>query len=174
MLGLHIVCALPVVALALWFGAIDRLPFGERRCASCGVEGYVVAAHIAAAVWLAAVVAGVAAVRRRVTEGIARPGRVTVGALAAVASFVVAGLIWRGLFTVPALIAMLASVVLLPVAGIWWLLDAVRWWRRPPASDADLRRRVSATLAAAWVGLTVLLPAVFAWVWADRVSWIVF
>jgi hypothetical protein len=174
MLGLHIACGLPLVALAVWFGAIDRLPFGERRCASCGVEGYVIAAHIAAAAWLAAVVAGVAAVRRRLTDGIAAPGRVTVGALAAVSIFVLASLIWRGLFTVPALVTMVASVVLLPVAGIWWVLDAVRWWLRSPVSEAGLRRRVSGTLAAAWVSLTVLLPAVFAWVWADRVSWIVF
>jgi glucan phosphoethanolaminetransferase (alkaline phosphatase superfamily) len=98
----------------------------------------------------------------------------TVGALAAVAIFVLASLIWRGLFAVPAPVAMLVSVVLLPVAGIWWVLDAARWWLRSPESEAGLRRSVSGTLAAAWVSLTVLLPAVFAWVWADRVSWIVF
>ena len=88
--------------------------------------------------------------------------------------FVLASLIWRGLFSLPAFAAMVASVLLLPVAGIWWVLDAVRWWRRPPVSETALRQRVSATLAAAWVSLTVLVPAVFAWVWADRVSWIVF
>src|ERR687895_442942 len=77
-------CAVPLVALAVWFGLIDRLPFGEGRCSSCGVEGYVIGAHVAAAAWLGAVIACAAAARRQFREGIRVPSRATVVALAAV------------------------------------------------------------------------------------------
>jgi hypothetical protein len=38
MLTLHAAGALPLVALAVWFGWIDSPGMGEGRCASCGVE----------------------------------------------------------------------------------------------------------------------------------------
>lgn len=174
LLAMHLGCGFPVVALAVWFGLIDRLPFGEDRCSSCGLEGYVIAAHAVAAVWLGAMVACIAAARRQVREGIRAPGRVTIGALAAVALFVVASLIWHTLFSVPAFAAMIASVVLFPTAAIWWVVGAIAWWRRPPQTDAALRRRLQGALAAAWVSLVLLLPAVLAWVWVDRVAWLVF
>jgi hypothetical protein len=172
LLALHVAYAAPLVAPAAWFGLVDRLPFGEGRCASCGVEGYVIAAHVAAAAWLGAVVAVAAAARRAAREGVAALGRVTVRALAAVAAFVVAALLWHPLAAPPAFAAMLASIVTFPFAVVWWPLAALLLVRRPPttATAAELDR----ALAAAWVSLTVLLPALFAWVWADRVEWLVF
>src|SRR5215203_2143597 len=73
LLALHMAMGVPLIALGVWFGAIDQLPVGEDRCASCGVEGYVIAAHVVAAVWLGAVVAATAAARRRVREGVPLP-----------------------------------------------------------------------------------------------------
>src|SRR5215213_5915038 len=102
LLALHLAMGVPLIALGVWFGAIDQLPVGEDRCASCGVEGYVIAAHVVAAVWLGAVVAATAAARRRVREGVAAPGRVTLRALAAVAAFVGASLVWHPLSSLPA------------------------------------------------------------------------
>jgi hypothetical protein len=174
LLVLHLAWGVPLVALAVWFGLIDRLPFGEGRCSSCGVEGYVIVAHVVAAGWLAVLVACAAAARRQVREGVGAPGRLTLAALVAVAAFVAMSLVWHGLFSPPAFAAMLASVVLFPSAAILWLLGALAWWRRPPQTDRELRRRLDAQLTAAWVSLTLLLPAVFAWVWADRVEWLVF
>jgi hypothetical protein len=174
LLALHLACGLPIVALAAWLSLIDRLPLGEGRCSSCGVEGHVIAAHVVAAGWLGAVVAYTAAARRQVREGIGAPGRVTTGALACVGVFALASLIWHTLFSVPAFVAMIASVVLLPAAGIWWLIGAVAWLRRPPQTAGELGRRLGGELVAAWVSLTLLLPAVFGWVWADRVDWLVF
>jgi hypothetical protein len=172
--ALHLACAAPPIALVLWFGAIDRLPFGEGRCSSCGVEGYVIAAHVVAAARLGVVVACTAAARREVREGIGTPGRATIGALAGVALFVTASLAWHPLSTPPVLAAMLASVVLFPVAAICWVVGALVWWRRPPRTEAELRRRLAGTLAAAWISLTLVVPAIFGWVWADRVDWLVF
>jgi hypothetical protein len=174
LIALHLACGLPIVALALWFSLIDRLPFGEGRCSSCGVEGYVIAAHVVAAAWLGAVVAYATAARRQAREGTRAPGRVTTGALAFVALFVLASLFWHRLFSVPAFVATIASIVLLPAAGIWWLIGAVAWSRRPPRTDGELDRRLGGELVAAWVSLTLLLPAVFGWVWLDRVDWLVF
>jgi hypothetical protein len=161
MLALHLATAAPLVALAVWFGAVDRLPLGGDRCSSCGVEGYVIAAHVAAAVWLGAVVAATAAARRR-----AAPGRVTIRALAAVAAFVVAALIWHPLATLPAFAAMVASLITFPFAIVWWTIRLLAWRRT--------MQHTGAALAAAWASLTLLLPALFAWVWVDRVAWLVF
>jgi hypothetical protein len=166
-------CTLPLVALAVWFGLIDSPPIGEGRCESCGVEAYVIAAHVAVGVWLGAVVACASAVQRRSREGIAAPGGVTARALAAAALFVIASLAWHGLFTVPAVVAIFASLAVLPAVAIWWVLAAIGW-RRPAGDGAGPRRRPDLTLAMAWVSLALLLPAVYAWVWMDRVEWIVF
>lgn len=174
LLMLHLACGAAPIALVLWFGAIDRLPFGEGRCSSCGVEGYVIVAHVVAAAWLGAVVACTAAARREVREGIGAPGRATIGVLAGVALFVAASVAWHPLSTVPVVTAMLASVVVFPAATTWWVIRALVYWRRPPRSEAELRRRLAGTLAAAWISLTLVLPAVFGWVWVDRVDWLVF
>ena len=68
----------------------------------------------------------------------------------------------------------MASLLLFPVAAILWIVEAVRLWRRPPQTAADAAGHLTLVLAEAWVSLVVLLPAVFAWVWLDRVDWIVF
>ena len=94
LLLLHAACAAPLLALAVWFGLVDSPAFDEGRCSSCGVEGYVIAAHVAAAVWLAAVVAFAAAARRDERDGIRAPGPVTLRALAAVGAFMAAW--WPG------------------------------------------------------------------------------
>jgi hypothetical protein len=161
-------CALPLVALAVWFGVIDPSPLGEGRCASCGLEGWAIAAHLAAAVWLGGVVALASALRRG-----AGPGPVTISALSAAAVFVLASLAFRPLFTPLATVALVASFVLVPAVAIWWLVVTFAW-RRPPASGRELERRWDMTLASAWISLALLLPAVYAWVWADRVEWLVF
>src|SRR5437764_6129549 len=109
LLALQLGCAVPLVGLAVWFGVVDRLPSGEGRCSSCGVEGYVIAAHVAAAGWLAAMVMCAAAARREAREGVRAPGRVTLIALAAVALFVAACLAWHPLFTPVAVATWLAS-----------------------------------------------------------------
>lgn len=84
-----------------------------------------------------------------------------------------AGLIWHSLFFFPVLGAMFASVALFPAAAIWWIVSAVAW-RRPPSTDVQSNRRLTGMLSAAWVSLTLLLPAVLGWVWVDRVEWLVF
>lgn len=173
-LALHLACALPIAGLAAWFGLIDRLPFGEGRCSSCGVEGYVIAAHLVAAAWLAALVAGAAAARRRLTDGVAAPGRVTGAGLAGVAVFVGASLLWHPVFTPAAFAAMLVSLLPLPAGAIWWLMAGIGLWRHPPRTSLALRRSMDCALAASWITLAVLLPAVFGWVWVDRVEWLVF
>ena len=171
---LHVACAAPLVVLAIWFGLIDSPALDEGRCSSCGVEGYVVAAHLVAAVWLGAVVAYAAAARRGIREGIRAPGPVTVRALAAVAVFTAVSLAWPALFKIPAVVALVASLLLIPVAGIAWIVEAARLWRRPPQVAADTDGHLTILLAQAWVCLVVLLPAIYAWVWLDRVDWLVF
>jgi hypothetical protein len=174
LLALHAAWALPPVALGLWFGAVDTLPLGEGRCASCGVEGYVVAAHVVAAVWLGGVIAYAAAARRRLREGVAAPGPVTLAGLVAVAIAVAACLAWHQLLDIPAVVAMLASLLVFPAMGIAWVALPLAWRRRPARDDAELARRVERELALAWVTLVVVLPGVFGWVWAARVDWLVF
>jgi hypothetical protein len=170
MLALHVAAAAPLVALAVWFGAIDRLPFGEGRCGSCGVEAYVIAAHALAAVWLGAVVAATAAARRRAgAEDAAGPGRHTLAGLVAAAGFAAASLVWHPLFSLPALAAMVVSCLLAPAGAVWWVLRTVIWLRRPPGPG-----ELTGSLTAAWLALAVLLPALFGWIWADRVEWLVF
>jgi hypothetical protein len=173
-LVLHVAWALPLAALGLWFGLIDTVPLGEGRCSSCGVEGYVIAMHVIAAAWLGGVVAYAAAARRRLREGVATPGRITLAGLALVAVAVTACLAWHELLDIPAVAAMFASLVLFPVLGVGWVVLLIRWIRRPPRGDDELAQRLGGQLALAWVGLVVLLPAVFGWVWTDRVDWIVF
>jgi hypothetical protein len=170
LLLLHLACAAPLVALAVWFGAVDSPALAEGRCSSCGVEGYVVAAHVVAAFWLAAVVARVAAARR----GESAPGPVTIRGLAAVGAFIAVCLLWPALFEAPATVALIASLLLIPVAVVAWLGEAAWLWRKPPASAPDTQRHATFALAQAWVSLVLLLPAAFAWVWLDRVDWIVF
>jgi len=174
LIAVHLAWALPLVALALWFGVVDTPAIGEGRCASCGVEGYVIAAHLVAALWLAGVVAWTAAARRRLTEGIAAPGHVTLAGLGVVAVVVLASLAWHPLLNVPAFAAMIASIALFPALAVLWVVQLVLWTRRPPASEDELAKRLRGELAMAWVGLVVLLPAMFGWVWADRVDWLVF
>jgi hypothetical protein len=170
LLLLHLAAAAPLVALAAWFGLVDSPAFDEGRCSSCGVEGYVIAAHVAAAVWLAAVVACVAALRRDARA----PGPITIRVLAAAGAFMVACLVWPDLFKAPATVALLTSLLLIPLAALFWTVEAVRLWRHPPQAAAGTDRHLTFALAQAWVSLLVLLPAVFAWVWVDRVDWIVF
>jgi hypothetical protein len=166
-------CAAPLVALALWFGVVDRVPFGDGRCASCGVEGYVIALHAVAAVCLSAVVGTASALRRLAREGVGAPGPVTAWGLGAGALFAVASMVWHVVFTPLALAALAVSLVLLPAAAIWWLAATVLW-RRAPETRPELLRRLDLTLATAWVSLAILLPAIFTWVWLDRVEWLVF
>jgi hypothetical protein len=170
MLGLHVAAGVPLVALAVWFGAIDRLPFGAGRCGSCGVEGYVVAAHAVAALWLGAVVAATATARRRARgDAAAGPDRRTLAGLAAAAGFGAAALAWHPLFSLPALAAMVVSLLLAPAGGLWWVLRTAAWLRRAPDPG-----ELTGSLTAAWLALAVLLPALFGWIWTDRVEWIVF
>jgi hypothetical protein len=159
-----------LVALAVWFGLVDSPALDEGRCSSCGVEGYVIAAHLAAAVWLAAVVAYAAAARRNERA----PGPVTIRALVAVAAFTAVSLVWPALFKIPATVALEASLLLIPVACVVWIVEAARLWRRPPQVAADTEHHLTIVLAESWVCLVVLLPAIFAWVWLDRVDWLVF
>jgi len=174
LIALHVAAAAPLVALTVWFGLVDSPALGEGRCSSCGVESYVIAAHVAAAVWLGAVVAYAAAARRRAREGQTGPGAFTLRALAAVGAYTAACLLWHPLFTPVAAVTLVASFVLFPAAIIWWPLEAVRLWRRPPQTPAATERRLTFALVQAWVGLVALLPAVYSWVWVDRVDWFVF
>jgi hypothetical protein len=174
LLALHAAWALPLAALGFWFGVVDTVPIGGGRCSSCGVEGYVIALHVAAAVWLGGVVAWAAAARRRLGEGVAAPGPVTLAGLAAVALAVGASLAWHRLLDIPAVAAMVVSLVLFPAAAIAWVALPFAWRRRPPRDHAQLERALGWELGLAWVSLVVLLPAVFGWVWADRVDWFVF
>jgi hypothetical protein len=173
LIALHLATGAPLVALALWFGAVDRVAPGEGRCSSCGVEGYVIAAYVVAAAWLATVVACVSAAQRRLREGVAAPGPVTVRAIVVVALLVGVAVVWHPLLGLPAAAALVVSIVLAPAAAIWWVLAAIVLWRRPPAAQA-LDARLTVALRVAWLSLVVLLPAIFAWVWLDRVEWLVF
>ena len=172
-IALLVACALPLAALAVWFGLVDSPGIGEGRCDSCGVEGYVIAAHVAAAGWLALVVAAASTVRR-VATGLAGPGTATLCTLGLVFVFIAVALFWHQIFRVPGTIAVLASLVLYPVAVVWWVYAVLRWWRRPPTQPDALRGGVTNTLLLSWVCLLVLLPATFGWVWLDRVDWVVF
>jgi len=60
--------------------------------------------------------------------------------------------------------------------GLRWLRPEppVRWWRRPPTGPDEVRRSLTSALWLSWTSLLVLLPATFAWVWLDRVDWLVF
>ena len=173
-LRLHFAWALPLVVLAVWFGMLDTPAIDEGRCASCGVEGYVIAAHLVAGLWLGGVVAWAAAERRRITEGIAAPGPLTLAGLAAVAAVALASLAWHPLLDLPAFAAMVASIALFPALAVAWVVLPVVWSRRPSPSADELARRLRGELILAWLGLVVLLPATFGWVWADRVDWLVF
>src|SRR4051794_20317416 len=132
LLMLHLACAAPLIALVLWFGAVDRLPVGEGRCSSCGVEGYVIAAHVIAAAWLGAVVACAAAARREVREGIGAPGRATIGMLTGVALFLAAGGGWHPLFPLPVGAGVVACLGLLSAPRIWGGGGALGWPRGAP------------------------------------------
>ena len=166
MLALLAAGALPLIGLVVWFTWIDSPGVGEDRCASCGVEDYVIAAFALTAAWLGALVARTAAAARI-------SPRVTAAALGGVALFVLASLAEHNLFSLPAFAAMLLSVVVAPLALIWLPLRMVRWWRRPPSDDAA-PRAARADVLAAWLALIVLLPGLFAWVWLDRVAWLTF
>jgi hypothetical protein len=172
-LGLLGACAAPLVILAVWFGLVDPTGLGEGRCSSCGVEGYVIAAHVAAAGWLALVVLAFSTVRR-VAAGEAGPGAATVCAVAFVAVFTGVSLLWHRAFAVPGTVALIAAFVLSPVAVVWWAAAVLGWWRRPPKQPDELRRSLTSAMWLAWTCLLVLLPATFAWVWLDRVDWLVF
>lgn len=172
-LGLLGACAAPLAILAVWFGLVDPTGLGEGRCSSCGVEGYVIAAHVAAAAWLALVVFAFSTVRR-VAAGEAGPGAATVGALLLVAVFTGVSLLWHRAFAVPGTVALVAAFVLYPVAVVWCGVAAVSWWCRPPKSPHEVHRSLTSALWLTWICLLVLLPATFAWVWADRVDWLVF
>lgn len=165
-----VACAAPLAVLAVWFGLIDTTGFGEGRCAACGVEGYVIAAHIAAAVCLALVVAALSTVRR-VAAGKAGLGPVTISTLALLGGFIGVSLLWHDLFAVPAAVALVASFVLYPVAFVWWVWLLITWWAGPPKR---LGRSLTSAVALAWTSLLVLLPGTFAFVWLDRVNWIEF
>jgi hypothetical protein len=169
MLALHVAAPLPLLALAICFGTIGGLARDDRRCGSCGVEAWVIAAFVAAALWLAAVVAVTSATRRQARGEGAGPGRRTRRALAAAGLFATAAIAWHPLFDVPALVAMVASVVVAPVAVVWWLLRTAGWLRARPRPE-----QLGESLAAAWVDLAFLLPALFGFVWATRVEWLVF
>jgi hypothetical protein len=169
-LGMLVACAAPLAVLAVWFGLIDTTGFGEGRCAACGVEGYVIAAHIAAAVCLALVVAALSTVRR-VAAGKAGLGPVTISTLALLGGFIGVSLLWHDLFAVPAAVALVASFVLYPVAFVWWVWLLITWWAGPPKR---LGRSLTSAVALAWTSLLVLLPGTFAFVWLDRVNWIEF
>jgi hypothetical protein len=172
--GLLAACAAPLVVLVVWFGVVDQTGIGEEgRCSSCGVEGYVIAAHVAAAGCLALVVAALSAVRR-VAAGSAGPGAATVYALVLVGVFIAVSLAWHKAFAVPATVALLASLVLYPVAVVWWAAAVLGWLRRPPTGPDEVRRSLTSALWLGWTSLLVLLPGTFAWVWLDRVEWLVF
>jgi hypothetical protein len=166
-LALHLATGLPLIALAVWFGVVDSPASG--RCASCGVEGYVIAAHVAAALWLGGVIAATAAARRQAEHGVAAPGPRTQLALAGAALFTLAALRWHALFGLPAVAGMAVSFFLGPAGALWWLLRTAAWLTRP-AVPAQLH----SSLIAAWLGLAVLLPGLFGWIWAERVQWLVF
>jgi hypothetical protein len=88
--------------------------------------------------------------------------------------FIGVSLGWDAAFAVLATLALVASFVLYPVAVVWWGVDMLRWWRRPPTSPDEVRRSLTSALRLSWTSLLVLLPATFAWVWLDRVDWFVF
>src|SRR4051794_1731335 len=92
-LALHVACAAPLAALAIWFGVVDTSGFGEDRCSSCGVEGYVTVAHLVAAAWLAVVVAAASATDRELSSGVRAVGSRTAIGLAACAVFLAASLV---------------------------------------------------------------------------------
>jgi hypothetical protein len=174
LLALHVAWGLPAVCLALYFGVLDTPAFGEGRCSSCGIEGYVIGAHLTGAVIAAAVVIVASALRRRLDTGVAAPGGVAVGILAGAGLYVTIGLIWHDAFTPLAFAALLGSFVLFPVAGFWWVVGMIELAARPPRTDEQLARWARFTLTGAWVSLLALVPAVYAWTWTDRVQWLVF
>ena len=174
LVALHVAWGLPAACLALYFGVLDTPGFGEGRCSSCGVEGYVIGAHLAGAVIAAAVVIVASALRRRLHTSVAAPGRVAVWILAGAGLYVTVSLIWHDAFTPLAFAALLGSFVLFPVAGFWWVVGMIELAARPPRTDEQVARWAGLALTGAWVSLLVLVPAVYAWTWTDRVQWLVF
>jgi hypothetical protein len=173
LLALHLAPAVPLVALAVWYGLVDPTPLGGGRCASCGVGPSVIAVHLVAAVWLGVVVAAASAVRRAVNGGgVLAPGSRTITGLALCAVLVAASLVWFPLSTIPVMAAMLASFVAVPAAIVYWLFAAITSTLRPPQDR--LPRRLTQALTAAWLCLLILLPAEFGWIYSDRVQWSAF
>ena len=162
---LHAASVAPLVVLAVWFGGVDTRGVGELRCGGCGVEGYVTAAHLVAAAMLAAVAALGSALRERAAGRPARPDGRTLCVLGMAGALTAGVLAWPepvGLYLVGA--AIVAPFVALGTA-VWWVL-ALR-----PFSDRAVA--LAGVIARTWVGLFVLLPGLYAWVWLSRVSWLV-
>ena len=163
---LHAASVAPLVVLAVWFGAVDTLDVGEMRCQSCGVEGYVMAAHLAAAAVLAAVAALGSALREGAAGRPARPATPTLRVLVLAAALAAGLLVWPE----PVGVYVLAMAIAAPFAAlataVWWVVAL------PPFTDRSLA--VGGVLARTWMSLFVLLPGLYAWVWLSRVSWLVF
>ena len=162
LLAVHVVPVLALGALAVWFGVLDTSAFGEGRCPSCGVEGYVVAAHAAVAVLLAAAIA--LGVRLRGRRG---RGTLILAVLAGIGAG--AAIAWDAVFSVYALVALLGSLAVAPLVLVWWAVSSPAILRRAPATH-----ELDGALTRAWLALLVLLPGLFAAVWLDRVEWFVF
>ena len=163
LVALHVAPVVPLVALAAWFGLVDTTGIGEGRCPSCGVEGAVIAVHVVAAVLLAGVV--VACDLVRAPEG--ELGRLTRIVLPVAAVFLLVSLAWHRAFDLFGLAMLVASPLTALAVAVWWLVVLVELLRTRTTAAGGL-------LARAWICLLVLLPGLFAWVWADRVDWFTF
>ena len=171
--ALHLAPLAVLGLLALWFGQVDHRVVGERgRCGSCGVEGYVLALHAVAALALGAVVLACSRMREAHAGRGARPGRRTAICLGAAGAYLLASLVHHELFDLYGFVMLVVSPVAALAALVWWAVDLLRLRRAAPAADRP--ELLTSMLARAWLSLIVLLPGLFAWVWADRVQWFVF
>lgn len=164
--ALHAFPAALFAALGAWFTLVDSPAFGQDRCSSCGVEGYVIAVYAAAAAGLLGSVAALARLRDKDL------GRWTRRALTAAAGYLALIVLWHAAFTPYALVMLFAAPLAGVGAGAWWAASSVTLGRRR-GQPVD-RRQVTGALARAWLSALVLLPGAFAWTWADRVAWLVF
>jgi hypothetical protein len=154
-------------ALALVFGVVLEPDKGLESCTTGLYEGTyadaIVPAHLTAFAALALLIAWVSA--QRSASG--RPGRVTVGVLAAIGLFALAATAHHKLMDWPALFALIVVVPVGALAAAAGLINTLLVLRSKQPPEQGWARHARFAQAGAWLALVVGLPAMLAGVWTN-------